>query len=111
MLAAPLPAPAITLVTMRSQLAASTPTCLCTKCHNKYTVHPVSIDCFHATPFRPKFWYDNELLEATTAALLYGATAIQAHCATLQQLHHGPGKAAIWQNLSLAAEQWRRVEV
>ena len=109
------PAPAITFVTIRGQVAVSTPTLLCTRCHSQYTVHPFSVDCFHATPSRPEIWYDNELLEATSAAQLCGPTAIQAHCATLQQLHRyngfGPGKATIWQNLSSAAEQWRRVEV
>ena len=109
------PAPVITFVSIHGHVPVDTPALQCNKCGHQYTVHPFSIDCFHATPSRPEIWYDNELLEATSAAQLCGPTAIQAHCAMLQQLHRyngfDAGKSAIWQNLSSAAEQWRRVEV
>ena len=109
------PAPAITFVTLQGHISVSAPTHFCTRTGHQYTVHPFSMDCFHATPSRPEIWYDNELLVTTSAAQLSGPTAIQAHCATLQQLHLYNGfdaeKPAIWQNLSSAAAQWRRVEV
>ena len=109
------PASVITFVTVHGHMLVSTPAFQCNKCGYQYTVHPFSVDCFHATPSRAEIWCDNELLEATSAAQLCGPTAIQAHCAMLQQLHRyngfDAGKPAIWQYLSSAAEQWRRVEV
>ena len=78
-------------------------------------LHPISLDCFSATPRQAKIWYDTQMLVAATTAQLSGPIAIQAHFAALQQLHMhngcGPGQQGIWTNLSGASQQWHRLEV
>ncbi|DBA78892.1 TPA: hypothetical protein ACH3X1_008774 [Trebouxia sp. C0004] len=87
----------------------------CTSCSTRIAVHPISIDCFPATPRQATVWYDQQLLVATAAAQHSDPVAIQAHCAALKQLHiHngcGLGHPGIWTNLCSASQNWHRVEV
>ena len=72
-------------------------------------------DSLPATPQKATVWYDSQLLVATSATQHSGPTAIQAHCAALQQLHMsngcGLGAQTIWRNLAIASRDWLRLEV
>ena len=62
-------------------------------CGAHLALHPISLECFPATPRQAKIWYDTRMLVATTAAQLSGPIAIQALSAVLQQLHMHNGTA------------------
>lgn len=83
--------------------------------HSQPSLHPISLNCFPATPCRTTLWYDTQMLVATTAAQHSGSTAIQAYCTAAKQLHMyngcGPGKQSTWTNLFSAAQQWYCLEV
>ena len=85
------------------------------RCGCHVVVHPISVGCFPATPSRPEVWYDNQLLALTAASQHAGPMAIQAYCSSLKQLYmfngFDSGRAALWDNLGMAAQQWKRVEV
>ena len=110
-----LPAAPITYTGIHAHVTVDKPQFLCMCCGTQLDLHPVSLDCFPATPRRAQVWYDTQMLVATTAAQHSGPTAIQAHCAALKQLHMhngcGPGQQGIWTNLSTASQQWHRLQV
>ena len=109
------PPTAITHASIHAHVSVHKPEFECTSCSTRIAVHPISIDCFPATPRQATVWYDQQLLVATAAAQHSGPVAIQAHCAALKQLHMhngcGPGNTGIWTNLSSASQNWHRVEV
>ncbi|DBB05587.1 TPA: hypothetical protein ACH3X1_012531 [Trebouxia sp. C0004] len=82
-----LPPTAITYASIHAQVSVHKPEFECTSCSTRIAVHPISIDCFPATPRQATVWYDQQLLVATATAQHSGPVAIQAHCAALKQLH------------------------
>lgn len=102
------PPTAITHASIHAHVSVHKPEFECTSCSTRIAVHPISIDCFPATPRQATVWYDQQLLVATAAAQHSGPVAIQAHCAALKQLHMhngcGPGNTGIWTNLSSASQ-------
>ena len=108
------PAAPITFAGINGYVTVDNPDFQCS-CGKRVAVHPISLDCFPATPSRPEVWYDNQLLALTAAAQHAGPLAIQAHSTALKQLYSfnglDPARPAVWDNLGMAAQQWQRVEV
>lgn len=109
------PAKPIIFAGIHAHITVDKPEFQCNKCSAQIILHPLSLDSFPATPRRATVWYDNQLLVVTSAAQHSGPTAIQAHCAALQQLYLfngcGPGAQAIWRHLATASRNWLRLEV
>ena len=110
-----LPAAPITFAGISGYVTVDNPEYMCCACGRHTAVHPISVGCFPATPSRPEVWYDDQLLALTAAAQHAGPLAVQAHSAALQQLYLFNGldlsRPAVWDNLGMAAQQWKRVEV
>ena len=108
------PAAPITFAGINGYVIVDIPDFQCS-CGKRVSVHPVSMDCFPATPSRAEVWYDNQLLALVAAAQHAGPLAILAQSTALKQLYSfnglDPARPAVWVNLGMAAQQWQRVEV
>ncbi|DBA78758.1 TPA: hypothetical protein ACH3X1_008665 [Trebouxia sp. C0004] len=70
-----LPPTAITYASIHAHVSVHKPEFECTSCSTRIAVHPISIDCFPATPCQATVWYDQQLLVATAAAQYSGPVA------------------------------------
>ena len=90
----------------------------CTQCGAEEHVHRITAGAFPATPKQPRVCYAIGLLALTHAVHTAAPMPMAAWCGALQQIHIRNGCAegeisgehSVWRHLSMAADQWWRVE-
>ncbi|EIE18372.1 hypothetical protein COCSUDRAFT_26709, partial [Coccomyxa subellipsoidea C-169] len=108
-------------VSISGRTEVSPPAFRCGGCSAAFTVDPVSMGCFPATPQRPLVYYSGALMLQTHELSLASPTSMVAWTSALEEVHVRNGCVPygqlsglpknIWRNLPVAVRQWRRMDI
>ena len=111
----------IVYVSICGRTEVAPPAFRCCGCSASFTVDPVSMGCFPATPQRPLVYYSGSLMQLTHQLSLASAVSMVAWTSTLEEVHVSSNcvpdeqliglPKQIWRNLPIAVRQWRRMDV
>jgi hypothetical protein len=103
----------IMYVGMEGRVRVHKPCMACTACQHATAVHPVSINCFPASPTAATTWYDHDMLAYFSSLRAVNATASYAWFEAVATVHQSNGfdtEASHMRSLPGAASIWQTVQ-